>query len=226
MKCQKCRESIPQGQIDTTRGVATCSACGQMQLAVSDEERATQRARLDSEALPRGMTLEKRDDGLTITFRDKPRLLPLLTFVLVAYVIYENDLIRPAEMLQPSTTLLALMLIAHLYLVLGTLFNKNSITVDRQFMTKKSGPFPKSLTQITPVQEVAQVFVKEHVQRWQMSHLATPTHSYTANVVTKNGKQRPITPKMVDAGVCLQLELEIERFLGIEDEFVPGQVSY
>lgn len=106
------------------------------------------------------------------------------------------------------------------YFVLASFVNRTTVRVDRGELTIRHGPvpFPGNKTLLTS--DLTQFYCSETVH----NHRRSSSVSYELNAVHTDGSKVKLLSGLTELDQGLFLEQRLERFLGIENERVPGEV--
>jgi hypothetical protein len=261
IRCPACQQTVPLADIDLGTRLAKCVPCGQVfsfadQVAMPGRAIAATSAFATTPAgerprVPQPTKLNVTDEGhtLRITFRwFHPAMLFLVffciawdSFLFVWYSMALGGLFGNDGPGLPGLFkwLFVIFPLGHVavgvgltYTCLAMLFNRTVITVDRDWMTVRHGPFfwPGQFTVAT--EEVDQFYCREQLGAGKTA--PTQYHpdmrrsgAVTASLmlVTKDGRERPVWRYEQDRNVVLFLEQRLEEHLGIEDRRVGGEMA-
>ena len=107
------------------------------------------------------------------------------------------------------------------YYVLTGLFNRTVVAVTPDQLSIKHGPLPWfGNKQLDPI-VLKQLYVQERIQR----NKGQRYYSYDLHMVTWDGRNQKLVGGLASPDQAFFLEQEIERFMGIKDQPVPGEFS-
>ena len=109
------------------------------------------------------------------------------------------------------------------YMALQGIFNKTRITITSKHFIVKTGPFPpfKLKNILIDKSDVAQIFPKKELHRSKNGTYYT----YGLFLKTLSGDELKIIDGLYDRNSILNIELEVENFLGIQDTHVQGEMT-
>lgn len=110
--------------------------------------------------------------------------------------------------------------VGFMYYAIAGLVNRTRVTVGGGAVDVRIGPLPWPGSKRVEVSDIAQVYVEKLVTRLRYSEY----YSYQVNALTPQNRKLTLVSGLEDRDVALRLEQEIEKALGIPDEYVPGQV--
>ena len=212
LNCRACYKKIPEEAIDSQKGLATCVACGRVQIAQSVNAKTF--------GSPQGLTWTEEEERLSLVGTTASMLnIGLLAISIIFTFLLAKD--------QP---LFAAILFGGPALYFGFLLalNKYKIVLDNNGLRAWGTPLPSWIKANIDKDQIEQVYVKQHVIRNKdLSGLdKREYYRYSTHVATKSGPSYRITPMLPDADTCLFVEQKIEQFLGIEDQTHPGEMGY
>lgn len=113
------------------------------------------------------------------------------------------------------------------YSVLTGAFNRTVLSARRGHLRVKHGPLPWRGNRDIDAADIRQLFVTEVVSRHTDSdtNRTTVTHAYDLRVVLTSNKEVTLVRKLESHAQGEYLERTFERYLGIEDRRVPGEVD-
>ena len=107
------------------------------------------------------------------------------------------------------------------YYVLAGFLNKTYIGVSRQLLAIVTSPLPFFNNRTLNPDDIAQLYSKEKIARGRDS----TTITYEVHVVTKSGKDIKLVSGLDESEQALYIEQEIEKYLGITDRPVRGEIT-
>lgn len=225
--CESCGAVVPAENIDLERMLAKCEACDhvfncsrQLQGIGGTGDRTRGEV-----AMPKGMQVYRRTNGLRITRRwFGPKIIGLLifcavwdTFMVVWYTIAITQGIWP----------MALFGLIHLavgvgltYFAIAGLFNTTTITVMHGSIDIRHAPIPVPGKDLQ-ADNLAQLYTKRRV-----SHSNNGTSiTYELRAKQTDGKDIKLLGNLESEEQGLFMENRIEEFLQIQDATVAGEVE-
>lgn len=212
--CRQCETAIPLETIDQERRFVKCPRCAAL------ARLADQPALPWPEALlPKGLRLKALEDELTITcswWQLKYLFWGLFCLVwngglLSGFLGGMNYFIC---LLPHSWLGLGLF-----YYVLTGFFNRTVVAVTPDQLSINHGPLPWfGNKQLDPMM-LKQLYVQERTHR----NKGQRYYSYEVHMVTVDGRNQKLVGSLGSPDQAFFLEQEIERFMGIKDQPVPGE---
>jgi hypothetical protein len=232
LTCKRCGAKITADNVNLERMMAKCLECNAV-FSFADEfayagasEDAYQKFNV---AKPKGMQLEILGGEMKITRR---WLSPVL-FFLLPFCLFWNGFILvfgfsgflAAD--QGGTGAFSLCLLPHLaiglflaYFVLASLVNVTEIKLSPGEFSIRHGPLPWLGNKRLAASHINQLYCKEKVSHRRRSTSLT----YEVHAVTSANTTEKLIAGLNEPEEALFLEQEIERFLGIKDRPVPGEL--
>lgn len=107
------------------------------------------------------------------------------------------------------------------WFTLAGFLNTTTIRARRGLIEITSGPVPCGGNATIPTDDLAQLYCKERI-----SHSKNGTsYSYKVLAVTKANVRKTLLKNLTEADQALFIEQELERFLGIDDRPMPGEIA-
>jgi len=230
VKCKKCRCEIDVKDIDLKRSIAKCAGCGEVfncedQLSEVSSSGQQTVSRPDV-ALPKGFSINYDHGALVITRRWFGPQVLFLTFFCVFWdgflVVWYSIAISQGQWLMGAFALLHTLVGIGLtyYLVCGYL-NRTIIEVKRGTVDIRHVPLPVSKDVQIVSTEIAQLYTKRKIHRGEDSYSET----YEVRMKTYDQKDRTLIDGLSAQDHALFVEQQIERYLGIADAPVGGEVE-
>ena len=176
--------------------------------------------------MPENVTLEHEADGLRLGYR---WFSPKYIFLLLFCVAWDGFLVfwYRTALEHPSPSDIALWFpIAHVGVGLGLTYstlagfvNRTTVRVSNSQLTIRHGPLPWFGERTIPASEVSQIYRE---QTTSSSGNGTTTR-YRLSAVLRNEQKRSLLT-CESADIALYLEQEVERYLGIADRHVVGEM--
>lgn len=110
------------------------------------------------------------------------------------------------------------------YYLLCKYFNKTTFRVTRNYLTTEHSPFPIPFygAKDVEVSEIDQLYCKEYVSHSQNKQ---PIYAYAVYLITKGGKEVKVLKGLSTPQQALYIEQEVEKFLGLVDRKVRGELA-
>jgi hypothetical protein len=249
LKCGQCGAPFRAADLHLDRGIAVCSACGGVQRlpgpTVSEPRQAGDpspaRKPLGDVPAPAQITVE--DDGHELTIRQRWFHWALL-FLLFFAIAWDSFLVGWYWMLTagpfggnggmpgPFKLIFFVFPIAHVavgvgltYFVVAGLLNSTVVRVANGMLSVRHGPIPWRGNLDLPTDGIEQIFCqnKLHKSRDDDGRVTTSIQ-YEVHAVV-NGQKTKLVGGLHEADHALFIEQRLERFLGIEDRAIPGEMS-
>jgi hypothetical protein len=225
--CPRCGAEPRAADINLDRMVAKCYNCNAV-YSIADQVPHNSLAtapRMDV-PLPENMTLEQEPGGLVIRRRWFGwQYIFLLVFAifwdgfLLIFIGIAFSFRVGAFALFPSIHVLVGIFIT--YTAIAGLVNMTTIHVGYEGVRVRHGPLPwRGNTQLATT-DLRQVFCRERVTRGRGS---TSVY-YDVYAIRADGSDTKVVSSLPNAEQALFLEQEIERYLGIKDQPVRGEVA-
>jgi len=231
LTCPKCTALVPAENISVQQLVAKCDACNEVfsfaqQFPTAKPDSAPERIKVPT---PSGVIIE--DDGLhrRIVYRwFRPAILFLAFFAvfwngfLVVWFTgalnIPDDGFRIVFLLFPIVHVLVG--VGLIYTCIACFLNRTWITVTDEHLSVRHGPVPWPGNKQLQVAEVRQIYCDETMHRGKNSH------SFTFNVhaLMHDGTAVPILKSLHEKQLALFYEQQLEEWLKIKPEHVPGSI--
>ncbi|MCE8426296.1 MAG: hypothetical protein J5U17_11035 [Candidatus Methanoperedens sp.] len=223
--CKICKSKIPASNIDSNRLIAKCDRCNSV-IEFKDEVSKTLKIpKIGEIKLPKKITIDTDKFGLNITIRWFRYLYLFLAFFVVFLDVFIiRDVMRNREYFMSgnyNTALSVLIGIFLTYLLLIGLINKTYIMVNPQSLIIKQGPIPGWGNKNLNTGELKQFYSKKEESHYEDG---TTSYSYELHAITRSGKDIKLLSSLENTEQLLFIEQEIEKFLGIKDENVEGEI--
>lgn len=244
LKCGQCGAPFRAADLHLDRGIAVCSACGSVQRlpgptaseSSSDSEVTPPRKPQGDVPIPAQFTVE--DDGHELTIRQRWFQWAIL-FLMFFAIAWDSFLVGWYSMFAggggpPGVFGIVFFVfpIAHVavgvgltYFVLAGFLNSTVIRVADGMLSVRHGPLPWRGNLDLPTDGIEQIYCqnKIHKSRDDDGHTRT-SMQYEVHAVI-NGQKQKLLGGLHEADHALFVEQRLERFLGIEDQGVPGEMS-
>ncbi|WAC20649.1 hypothetical protein OVA24_04550 [Luteolibacter sp. SL250] len=222
LKCNNCGSQLKPEDISPQLSAARCHHCNAL-FALPHLAGGRTIARPDV-ALPRGMKIEERMDGLTIT----RRWLDATAWFLLIFAVFWNGFMIVWSVISLSQGIWAMSLFGLLhtgvglfliYLVLAMFLNSTTVKVTYDAVETRSGPLPWKGNKTIPKHEVEQFYCTEKVQRTKNGSSVT----YDVHAVLKGNRREKLAQGIRHHDQALFIEQQLERHLGLQDVPVAGE---
>jgi len=232
VRCKKCREEISGANIDLTRNIAKCDACGEVfncqdQLADISSLSSSQSFQSRPEIpMPKGVDVKYNHGGLVITRKwFTPAIFALLFFCVFwdgfMIVWYTIAIMKQQWAMAAFGTIHAMVGIGLTYFTVCGFVNRTEITVTHGKIAIVHLPLPVPGSKESNSAEISQLYSERSV-----SHSRNGTSiSYRLRAQTIHGKDLKLIENLPQQEHALYLEQQIERYLGISDAPVAQEVE-
>lgn len=222
LKCNNCGSQLKPEDISPQLSAARCHHCNALfALPHAVGGRTLARPQV---ALPRGMHIEERMDGLVITRRWRDAKAWFLLFFAVfwnGFMIIWNAI----SLFQGAWTMAGFGLIHTgiglllIYIVLAMFLNSTTIHVTYDAVETRIGPLPWKGTKTLPKHEVEQFYCTEKIQHSKNGSSLT----YNVETVLKGNRRETLAKGITNHDQALYIEQQLERHLGLRDVPVSGE---
>ncbi len=228
--CRQCGAPIKAENVNLDNMMAKCDQCdavfsfADMYEGVSAKPKHEHEKELIDIPMPSGITIDSSGSRLLI----QRRWFHWSTIFLLIFAVLWNCMIwgvfvpvfsdlnnTPVWFLLPFIAV-GLFLIAY---VVFNLVNSTAIEVDAQAVVIQHKPIPFPGKYIGCA-DIEQLYTRRHVH----SSKNGTSYTYSLNIVVPGGKTQRLLGNLSTADQALFIEQEIERFLGIEDRPVRGEM--
>lgn len=227
--CPSCSRPVPADDVNIQRLVATCRPCNVVFSFAHQVPEASAPApgpvARPPVPLPRGMTCEDRGASLVIT---RPWWTFATIFLMVFTVLWDGFLLvwfgialaQGLWFMALFATIHALVGLGLTWFCIASFFNTTTVEADGNRLRVSHGPVPWPGGREFATAGLTQLFTVQHVHR---SRNGTSI-SYELAAVLADGRRETILKGVDSQEQALYLEQTLERFLGIEDRPVDGEV--
>lgn len=225
--CKRCGALIPADDVDLQAMAAKCRSCNAV-FSIADQlapaEGWAPHARLDV-PLPERFTVDHPGGALRIGWR---WYTPAAIFLAVFALFWNGFICVWVSMaLAGGAGGFALFATLHIavgifmaYLALTMFVNRSQVDVSYGTLSVRHGPLPWPGNLELPRETIRQLYCVERVSRSRRGASVT----YELQAVRADETAAPVLKGLQSAEQVLYLEQEIERFLGIRDEPVRGEL--
>jgi hypothetical protein len=222
LKCNNCGSQLKPEDISPQLSAARCHHCNAL-FALPHLAGGRTIPRPDV-ALPRGMKIEERMDGLTIT----RSWMDASTWFLLFFAVFWNGfmIVWNVISLSQGVWIMSVFGLLHtgvglflIYLVLAKFLNSTTVKVTFDAVESRSGPIPWMGNKSIPKSEVEQLYCSEEVKRTKNGTSVT----YDVLAVLKGNRRQTLTKGINHHDQALFIEQQLERHLGLQDIPVTGE---
>jgi hypothetical protein len=228
LKCPSCASAIRDSDYDHGRGMIRCGYCKALMLPPPQNRTSSMGYRHRPEIpLPARMNLETTVGGLKITRRWCSWV---VLFLILFCIVWNSSLafwfgMLPKMNVPVVFTLLPMLHVAAgigiTYFTLASIINKTVIAIDRGTLGISHGPLPWPGRRRIDTNLIDQLYCKEIVRHGEDG----PIVSHELWVALKNGHSSKLIGAGLNVDQALYIEQQIERFLGMEDKPMSGEVQ-
>lgn len=249
LKCGQC--GAPFGAVDLhlDRGIAVCSACGGVQRlpgpiapeSQNDSDASRSRKSQGDVPVQSGFTVEDVGHEFTIRRRWFHWALFFLLFFAIAWdsflvgwywMLSSGPFGGDNGMPGPFKLLFFVFPIAHVavgvgltYFVLAGFLNSTVIRVADGMLSVRHGPLPWRGNLDLPTDGIEQIYCQNKLRTNRHDDGRTTTSmQYEVHAVI-NGQKQKLLGGLYEADQAIFIEQRLERFLGIEDRQIPGEMT-
>jgi hypothetical protein len=222
LKCNNCGSQLKPEDISPQLSAARCHHCHAL-FALPALAGGGTIARPDV-TLPRGMKVEERMDGLTIT----RRWMDASAWAVLVFAIFWNGfmIVWNTTSLVQGIWIMSVFGLLHtgvglflIYLVLAMFLNSTTVKVTYDAVQSSSGPIPWKGNEKIPKSEVEQFYCTEKVRRTKNGASIT----YDVHAVLTGNRREKLVQGISNHDQALFIEQQLERHLGIRDMPVSGE---
>lgn len=225
--CTACNSEVPAANIDLTGKVAKCQHCNNVFSfagKVSYESQAAQE-RLPI-GIPKGFQIQRSVEGFQIVRSWFTAAIIPLTF----FCLFWNGFMAVWFYIAISqkTYVMALFGILHgavglgmLYATIAGYLNKTYITIAYDSVSILHKPLPSLGQKKIPRQELKQLYSKDSMYHGKHGR---EHHSFSVQALTRQGQVIEFISGLQTSEEALYIEQEVEKYLGIKDESVRGEL--
>jgi hypothetical protein len=229
INCRYCASEIPAANINLDNLLAKCANCNAVfniagEVGMSSGEKPKQFKR-DNVPMPKYVQVDEGFEELKIT----RKWFTLYQVPLVFFAVFWNGFMllwygialttRQGQMATFGLLHLAVGLFL-IYLVATNFINETLITVNNQSIDIKHGPIPAWGNKTLNPSDIAQIYCKEVISRGRRS----TTITYEVSAIMHDQRRESLLTGLYNPEQALYIEQEIERFLGIQNQDVQGEM--
>lgn len=215
--CKNCSNKIPSPKAGQEHHPIICPECKAV-FRLTEKDSILAPVGPPLRGLPSGTSVNVEGNELIITHR-KLRLvhigLSIIVFPMLIFGLFFSDLATAEFLFNPLTW----MMFGLAYYALAGYVNRTVVRLNPEQLTVKHGPLPPWQNRQIRVQNISQLYVKQHVERSKKGSTTT----YRLYVKGRNGQHEELASGLDSPEQALFFEQEAERYLGIKDKMIPGQ---
>lgn len=249
LKCGQCGAPFRAADLHLDRGIAVCSACGGVQRLPGPVVSETQNGSESSVAskpsgdvpVPARCTVEDNGQELIIRQRWFQWAMFFLLFFAIAWdsflvgwywMLTSGPFGGDNGMPGPFKLIFFVFPIAHVavgvgltYFVLAGFLNSTIIRVADGVLSVRHVPLPWRGNLDLPMDGIEQIYCQNKLRTNRDSDGHTTTSMQYEVYAVVNGQKQKLLGGLHEADQALFVEQRLERYLGIEDRTVPGEMS-
>ncbi len=229
LKCTACGAPIQAQDIDWDLGIARCAHCGTVfelrKLNLSAELLAKLPRRRPPVSMPQKFSVVNTEDELQISYRwFSASYIPMMLFAafwdgfLVMW--YGIALATKAYAMALFATLHTLVGLGITYYVLAGLLNTTTVWVKMDTLGITHAPLPWGGDKELPAYEIEQIYCKERISNSNNGI----SRKYDVYAKMKDNARKKLLAGLDDMEQALYIEQTLERYLGIKDRPVAGEL--
>lgn len=224
--CPACNREVNAEDIELSQKIAKCAGCNNI-FSFSDKvfssSSAMERPNIE---MPKQFEIRSDGQGLEII----RRWFGLATIPLLVFCVFWNGFMAvwfTIAITQKQFTMAAFgslhaaVGLGILYTTLAQFFNTTTIRVSYDSVTVRHSPMPWPGQKTVVRADVKQFFSQEDTYETKHGH----GHTYAVRLLTQNEKTIDIITGLADRNEALFVEQQVEKYLGIRDENVSGELS-
>jgi len=229
IKCPKCGRPVLAEDANIQAAVAKCRSCGAV-FGIADASGAYGWQKT-AVVMPSRFKLEYEPDALRLAYS----WYSAMTWFFAAFALFWNGFlitwytqaltVKKCGGMPLAAKLLPLIHVAVgiglAYYVIAGFLNTTLIRISRELLSVRHGPVPWPGNKDIPAYEIEQFFCEEKVH-----HSKNGRHNYTYEVsaVLRGGSRIKITGGFTDPAHALFVEQQAEKYLGLKDRPVAGEM--
>jgi hypothetical protein len=243
LKCIKCGSPLNGDDVNINTGLAKCPKCfavfflndGDGKKAAFETGRKETEGSSKDVALPDRTTIAYENGDLVITRKESPvgGVIALVFGLIWNSFIYGLFLPVFIQIGEPFMLLfLAPFCAAGVFVVyfgIATLLNRITIRTKRSTLSIKKGPVPVPGNKEIDVSQIKQLYVKEtrhHRSSSSSSSGSSSTYyTYDLHMLNQSGMRKRLV-SLTSPESAIFLENQIEKYLGIKDTHVEGEMEF
>lgn len=223
--CESCKREIPARDIDIRSRIAKCDVCNSIFDCSSQLPTPGASITRESLSVPKGVEIHYIENGLQLIRR---WFSPIIMFMTLFCLFWDGFMVfwfytaisQGQWMMAVFGIIHGLVGLGLTYYVIGGYINKTYITVSYGALNICHKPLPFPGNKVIPTRDLKQLYSKQRI-----SHTRNGTSVYyEVYVLTHTGKKEKLLSGLRVSEEALFIEQEIEKYLGIRDEAVPGEI--
>ncbi len=230
LRCKSCGAVLTKDDVHWDLGLAQCSHCGSVfslhGLAPPVEQAAPKPDRRRKPVpMPKNIEVINTGDVFQISYRwFGPQYIFLVIFALFwnGFLLVWNGLaisMGAWEMMLFSLLHVAIGIVIGYYALAG-LINSTTIWVQADLLGIQHHPLPWPGSKRLMASDIEQLYTKK-VTRYSRSG---PSHTYEVHAILRQAAKEKLVGGLREAEQALYIEQELERYLGIQDRPVRGEL--
>lgn len=228
LSCPNCQDKILSSDINLNKGIAKCSSCSVIFNIDHDMHGDIPAARKEEIfVIPKGIEVLKMMSELEIDMKWRHTA----SWFLVIFTLIWNAILLPFGLFIIISGELFVLLFMSLHLLVGigliywciaSLLNTTYINVDSRYITIEHRPLKLFFKEYQlETQNVEQLYVKKYSNG---STNGRPNYVHAVMAIMKNKEEIQIIKGISKPTQALYIEQEIEKFTGIQDRSVAGEI--
>jgi DNA-directed RNA polymerase subunit RPC12/RpoP len=227
MSCTRCGAPIAHEDIDLDLAMARCAHCGtvfKIKEPALPPDVPPMRER-PAVPLPKNVEVKQEGDGLVISYR---WFTPAFIFMIFFAVFWNGFMVVwHGISLASGAWFMSLFGLLHTavgigvgYYTLAGLVNRTVVHVELGTLSITHTPLPWFGSKRVAVDDIRQVYCKEKISRSKNGTSVT----YEVHAVLENAAKEALMKRLQEPEQALYVEQQIEKYLGIEDRPVAGEL--
>jgi len=214
--CRNCSNETPSPKAGQEHHPIICPECKAV-FRLTEKDGTLAPVSPPPRGLPSGTSVNVEGNELIITHRKLSwvHIGLSIVFPMLIFGLFFSDLATAEFLFNPLTW----MMFGLAYYALNGYVNRTVVRLNPEQLTVRYRPLPPWQNRQIQVQDISQLYVKQHVQRGKKGSTTT----YRLYVKDRNGRNEELASGLDSPEQALFFEQEAERYLGIEDKAVPGQ---
>lgn len=232
LKCSVCKSNIlsdDSDDINIDSSIVKCHSCFEVGDKLNNAQPLSSDYVKSNVEMPKCFSVDKSGRELIITKRwftlaVFPFLFVCILFDLGGFPVVIKEVTANVPLIFKLIRLICYVGVAvcfH-YIVLVGLLNKTFIKVIYPNISVEHSPIPWPGNKVIRTSEIDQLFCEEIVSRSRRT--GNISYTYTVGIILKGGKRDELVAGLEPPEQARFIEQEIERFLGIKDRSVAGEM--
>jgi len=224
--CTSCRREIPARDIDIKTRVAKCDACNNIFDCSGQLPASGGTISRENIGIPKSIEINYIENGMQIVRRWFSPVVIFLTLFCCFWdgfmIVWFTIAIRQGELgMAAFGTIHGLVGVGLTYFVIAGYINKTYITISYDTLSIVHKPLPAPGSKTVKRSDLKQLYSKEKVHHNRNG----TSYSYEVQAITHSGETLKILSGLSASEQALFIEQEIEKYLGIRDEGVRGEIQ-